>query len=88
MPYKNLYLALYLSFLMLTDQCISVTDLKKNMNAYVKDLRKDKIIFVNNSPVAVLMDVKKYEKMMHKSNSLNIWVESTQPTRRNIKIKK
>ena len=57
---------------MLTDQCISVTDLKKNMNAYVKDLRKDRIIFVNNSPVAVLMDVKKYEKMMHKSNSLNI----------------
>ena len=57
---------------MLTDQCVSVTDLKKNMNAYVKDLRKDKIIFVNNSPVAVLMDVKKYEKIMHESNFLNI----------------
>lgn len=57
---------------MLTDQCISVTDLKKNMNSYVKDLRKDKIIFVNNSPVAVLMDVKKYEKMMRASNFLNI----------------
>ena len=57
---------------MLTDQCISVTDLKKNMNAYVKDLRRDKIIFVNNSPVAVLMDVKKYEKMMHEGNFLNI----------------
>ena len=57
---------------MLTDQCVSVTDLKKNMNAYVKDLRKDKIIFVNNSPVAVLMDVKKYEKMMSAGNFLNI----------------
>lgn len=57
---------------MLTDQCISVTDLKKNMNAYVKDLRKDKIIFVNNAPVAVLMDVKKYEKMMKQGNFLNI----------------
>ena len=57
---------------MLTDQCISVTDLKKNMNAYIKDLRRDKIVFVNNTPVAVLMDVKKYEKMMHESNSLNI----------------
>lgn len=57
---------------MLTDQCISVTDLKKNMNAYVKDLRRDKIIFVNNAPVAVLMDVKKYEKMMKQSNFLNI----------------
>ena len=53
---------------MLTDQCVSVTDLKKNMNAYVKDLRKDKIIFVNNSPVAVLMDVKKYEKMMREGS--------------------
>lgn len=57
---------------MLTDQCVSVTDLKKNMNAYVKDLRKDKIIFVNNAPVAVLLDIKKYEKMMHESNLLNI----------------
>lgn len=57
---------------MLTDQCVSVTDLKKNMNSYVKDLRRDKIIFVNNTPVAVLMDVKKYEKMMHEGNFLNI----------------
>ena len=57
---------------MLTDQCVSVTDLKKNMNAYVKDLRRDKIIFVNNAPVAVLMDVKKYEKMMLKDNFLSI----------------
>lgn len=73
---------------MLTDQCVSVTDLKKNMNAYVKDLRKDKIIFVNNSPVAVLMDVKKYEKMMQEDNLLNIWVETTTPTRRTVKLKK
>ena len=57
---------------MLTDQCVSVTDLKKNMNAYVKDLKKDKIIFVNNAPVAVLIDIKKYEKMMHENNFLNI----------------
>ncbi len=57
---------------MLTDQCISVTDIKKNMNAYIKDLKRDKIIFVNNAPVAVLMDVKKYEKMMRESNFLNI----------------
>lgn len=73
---------------MLTDQCVSVTDLKKNMNAYVKDLRKDKIIFVNNSPVAVLMDVKKYEKMMHESNFLNIWNEMKHPARRPIRIRK
>lgn len=48
---------------MITDQCISITDLKKNMNAYVKDLWKEKIIFVKNKPVAVLMDVNKYEKL-------------------------
>ena len=70
---------------MLTDQCVSVTDLKKNMNAYVKDLRRDKIIFVNNAPVAVLMDVKKYEKMMKESNFLNIWIEMTTPSRRTIR---
>ena len=58
------------------------------MNAYVKDLRRDKIIFVNNIPVAVLMDVKKYEKMMHENNFLNIWVESTQTARKSIKKKK
>ena len=73
---------------MLTDQCISVTDLKKNMNAYVKDLRKDKIIFVNNSPVAVLMDVKKYEKMMRESNFLNIWAEVSHSPRRIIKTRR
>lgn len=73
---------------MLTDQCISVTDLKKNMNSYVKDLKRDKIIFVNNTPVAVLMDVKKYEKMMHEGNFLNIWVETHHPTRRFVKRKR
>ena len=58
------------------------------MNSYVKDLRKDKIIFVNNSPVAVLMDVKKYEKMMRAGNFLNIWTESATPHRKPIKIRK
>jgi len=73
---------------MLTDQCVSVTDLKKNMNAYVKDLRKDKIIFVNNAPVAVLMDVKKYERMMIENKFLNIWAETKPPTKRCIKKRK
>lgn len=49
---------------MFTDQCVSVTDLKKDMNSMLKNLRKDKIIFVNNTPVAVLMDVRKYEQMI------------------------
>lgn len=56
---------------MIRDQCISVTDLKKDMNAILKNLKKDKFIFVNNAPVAVLMDVKKYEQMVKESNFLN-----------------
>ena len=73
---------------MLTDQCVSVTDLKKNMNAYVKDLRKDKIIFVNNAPVAVLIDIKKYEKMIREGNFLNIWVETQRPSKRGFRKQK
>ncbi len=73
---------------MLTDQCVSVTDLKKNMNAYVKDLRKDKIIFVNNAPVAVLIDIKKYEKMIREGNFLNIWIETQQPAKRGFRKQK
>jgi prevent-host-death family protein len=49
---------------MITDQCVSVTDLKKDMNAIIRNLKREKIIFVNNTPVAVLMDVKKYEKII------------------------
>ena len=73
---------------MLTDQCVSVTDLKKNMNAYVKDLKKDKIIFVNNAPVAVLIDIKKYEKMIREGNFLNIWVETQHLARRGFRKQK
>jgi prevent-host-death family protein len=49
---------------MITDQCVSVTDLKKDMNAIIKNLKREKIIFVNNTPVAVLMDVRKYERIV------------------------
>ena len=70
---------------MITDQCVSVTDLKKNMNAYVKDLKRAKIIFVNNTPVAVLMDVRKYEKMIWEKNIVNITVEPTKPAKKSKK---
>ena len=70
---------------MITDQCVSVTDLKKNMNAYVKDLKREKIIFVNNTPVAVLMDVRKYEKMIWERNIVNITVEPSKPAKKSKK---
>jgi prevent-host-death family protein len=60
---------------MITDQCVSVTDLKKDMNAIIKDLKREKIIFVNNTPVAVLMDVRKYEKILKDTDIINITVE-------------
>jgi prevent-host-death family protein len=48
---------------MIAEQCISVTDLKKNASAYIKALKKEwsKIIFVNNSPVAVLVDIDNFD---------------------------
>jgi|GEM_PF-4115643 len=48
---------------MLAQQCISVTDLKKNANAYVDTLEHPRFVFVNNKPKAVLMDISMYEKM-------------------------
>ena len=64
---------------MITDQCVSVTDLKKDMNAIIKDLKREKIIFVNNTPVAVLMDVRKYEKILWEKDIINITVEPKFP---------
>jgi prevent-host-death family protein len=64
---------------MITDQCVSVTDLKKDMNAIIKDLRKEKIIFVNNTPVAVLMDVRKYEKILSGTDIISFTVEPKFP---------
>ena len=60
---------------MITDQCVSVTDLKKDMNAIIKNLKREKIIFVNNTPVAVLMDVRKYEKIVWEKDIINITIE-------------
>ena len=72
---------------MITDQCVSVTDLKKDMNAIIKDLKREKIIFVNNTPVAVLMDVRKYEKRLWEKDIINITVEPKFPKKLVKKIK-
>jgi hypothetical protein len=49
------------------------------MNAIIKDLKREKIIFVNNTPVAVLMDVRKYEKILSEKDILSITVEPKFP---------
>ena len=64
---------------MITDQCVSVTDLKKDVNAIIKNLKREKIIFVNNTPVAVLMDVRKYEKIVWEKDIINITIEPKFP---------
>ncbi len=48
---------------MLKDQCISVTDLRNNTKQCLDGLSKEpKYVFINNKPVAVLMNVVAYEE--------------------------
>jgi len=47
---------------MLKNQCISVTDLRTKTKECVEGLEKaPKYIFVNNKPIAVLVDIEEYE---------------------------
>lgn len=47
---------------MIKEQCISVSELRKNMSTYINEVQqnKPKIIFSNNKPVAVLVSVDEY----------------------------
>jgi len=48
---------------MLSKQCISITDLRTKTKECLEDLwKQEKYVFVNNKPVAVLMDVAQFEK--------------------------
>ena len=48
---------------MLSNQCISITDLRTKTKECLDDLwKQEKYIFVNNKPVAVLVDVAMFEK--------------------------
>lgn len=47
---------------MLKSQCISVTKLRTKTKECLEDLARDpKFIFVNNEPIAVLLDIQEYE---------------------------
>ena len=48
---------------MFADKCISVTELKKNASRHIKNLKTEwtKIIFVNNKPVAALVDINNFD---------------------------
>ncbi len=47
---------------MIQEQCISVSELRKNMSTYIEEVQhhKHKIIFSNNKPVAVLLSIDAY----------------------------
>lgn len=48
---------------MFKDQCISVTELRTKTKACLEDLDKEpKYIFINNHPIAVLLDINEYEE--------------------------
>jgi len=52
---------------MFKDQCISVTELRTNTKKCLEDLEKlPKYIFVNNHPIAVLVDIAEYEDRLFK----------------------
>lgn len=47
---------------MFQNQCISVTDLRTNTKQCLKELEQPKYIFMNNRPIAVLVDIKQFEE--------------------------
>lgn len=48
--------------IMFKDQCISITDLRTKTKECLEDLeREPKYVFVNNKPIAVLLDINEYE---------------------------
>lgn len=53
---------------MLKNQCISVTDLRTKTKDCLKGLgKKPKYVFLNNRPIAVLVDIQEYEAQTESS---------------------
>lgn len=58
---------------MIKDQCISVTDLRTKTKTCLEGIDKEpKYIFINNKPVAVLVDIIAYEKNFLKSELVEL----------------
>ena len=58
---------------MLKNQCISVTDLRINTKMCLANLDKEpKYIFMNNNPIAVLLDISEYEDKFLKPKLLEL----------------
>ena len=67
--------------LILIDQCVAVTELKRNASGLIKSLKKNwnKIIFVNNKPVAVLSDIDDFDFCIEDSFNFDFWPEGVDP---------
>ena len=49
---------------MIKDQCVSITDLRTKTKECLTGIAKaPKYIFINNKPIAVLVDIDEYEEM-------------------------
>lgn len=58
---------------MLKDQCISVTDLRMKTKECLEHLDdKPKYVFVNNRPVAVILDINEYEEYFAKPELIQL----------------
>lgn len=58
---------------MLKDQCISVTRLRTKTKECLEDLGKEpKYIFINNHPIAVLLDIDEYEEHFSKPELIEL----------------
>jgi len=66
---------------MITNQCVSITDLKRNASWLIKSLKKDgnKIIFVNNKPVAVLADIENFNLNIEEPFDFDFGLEGVDP---------
>ena len=66
---------------MLTSQCVSITDLKKQASWLIKSLKTDgyKIIFVNNKPVAILADIDNFNLSVEEPFDFNFWPNGVDP---------
>lgn len=62
---------------MLYDQCISVTELKKDTKKVLNLLKKEweMVVLVNNKPVAILKDVKNYSMNTKEYFDFDFWEE-------------
>ncbi len=66
---------------MLSSQCVSITDLKKDTSKLIKSLKDEwyKVIFVNNKPVAILVDIDNFDLSINEPFDFDFWSDGVNP---------